>query len=65
MSFTYPGHSSTRINHPRFRIGLLTEAAECLFSNELAVAKILLRDYVNATMGFRNLLSEPIRSLKV
>ncbi len=40
---------------PTFRIGLLTEAAECLLNNEVNVAKILLRDYVNATIGFKEL----------
>lgn len=40
---------------PAFRAGLLTEAAECLLSNEPDVAKSLLRDYVNATMGFQKL----------
>lgn len=38
-----------------FRIGLLTEAAECLLNNETGVAKTLLRDYVNATLGFQEL----------
>lgn len=42
-------------NDPEFRIGLLTEAAECLFNNEPGVAKTLLRDYVNATIGFQEL----------
>lgn len=40
---------------PAFRVGLLTEAAECLLNNEVNVAKALLRDYVNATMGFQEL----------
>ena len=40
---------------PKFRVGLLTEAAQCLLSNETGVAKTLLRDYVNATIGFRTL----------
>ena len=40
---------------PEFRIGLLTEAAECLLNNEANVAKSLLRDYVNATLGFQEL----------
>ena len=40
---------------PEFRVGLLTEAAECLLNNEPNVAKILLRDYVNATIGFQKL----------
>jgi hypothetical protein len=37
------------------RVGLLTEAAECLLNNETAVAKILLRDYEDATLGFQKL----------
>lgn len=40
---------------PEFRVGLLTEAAECLLNNEATVAKALLRDYVNATLGFQQL----------
>lgn len=40
---------------PSFRVGLLTEAAECLLNNEVAIAKTLLRDYVNATIGFQEL----------
>lgn len=40
---------------PEFRVGLLTEAAECLLNDEPDVAKILLRDYVNATIGFQAL----------
>lgn len=42
-------------NNPEFRVGLLTEAAQCLLSNETDVAKTLLRDYVNATIGFNEL----------
>ncbi|RZV54598.1 MAG: transcriptional regulator [Pseudomonadales bacterium] len=42
-------------NDAEFRIGLLTEALECLLNNELDVAKSLLRDYVNATIGFQEL----------
>ena len=40
---------------PEFRVGLLTQAAECLLNNEVNVAKALLRDYVNATLGFNQL----------
>lgn len=40
---------------PEFRVGLLTEAAECLLNDEVGVAKTLLRDYVNATLGFKKL----------
>ena len=35
-----------------FRNGLLTEALESVVRGELDVAKILLRDYINATEGF-------------
>ena len=42
-------------NDPAFRVGLLTEAAECLLNDEVGVAKSLLRDYVNATLGFQEL----------
>ena len=37
---------------PEFRNGLLTEALEAMVRGELEVAKILLRDYINATVGF-------------
>ena len=40
---------------PAFRVGLLTEAAECILNGEVDTAKVLLRDYVNATLGFRKL----------
>lgn len=38
---------------PEFRKGLLTEALEAVVRGELEVAKILLRDYINATEGLR------------
>jgi DNA-binding phage protein len=37
---------------PEFRNGLLTEALDAVVRGELEVAKILLRDYINATEGF-------------
>ena len=43
------------LTDPEFRVGLLTQAAECLLDNEINVAKALLRDYVNATLGFKQL----------
>ena len=43
------------LTDPEFRVGLLTQAAECLLNNEINVAKALLRDYVNATLGFKQL----------
>ncbi len=38
---------------PEFRYGLLAEALEAIVRGELEVAKILLRDYINATVGFK------------
>ncbi len=40
---------------PAFRVGLLREAIEALLRDELDVGKVLLRDYINATVGFENL----------
>ena len=40
---------------PTFREGLLREAIECLLSGEVALGKELLRDYINATVGFPRL----------
>lgn len=40
---------------PKFRAALLSEAAECFLNGEVQVAKTLLRDYVNATIGFEEL----------
>jgi DNA-binding phage protein len=38
-----------------FRVGLLTEAAECFVNGDMETGKTLLRDYVNATIGFAEL----------
>jgi DNA-binding phage protein len=38
-----------------FRIGLLEEAVEAFLQGELETGKVLLRDYVNATIGFERL----------
>ena len=40
---------------PEFRVGLLTEAVECVLNDEIDVAKVLLRDYVDVTVGFKEL----------
>jgi len=40
---------------PAFRQGLLSEAVESLLSGEVALGKELLRDYINATVGFPKL----------
>lgn len=38
-----------------FRKGLLSEAIESLLSGDVALGKELLRDYINATVGFPKL----------
>lgn len=40
---------------PEFRRGMLSEAVESLLSGEVALAKEILRDYINATVGFPKL----------
>ncbi len=40
---------------PAFRKGLLRDAIESLLAGEVPVGKELLRDYINATVGFPEL----------
>ena len=40
---------------PDFRQALLREAIECVINGDLATGKAVLRDYVNATLGFQHL----------
>jgi DNA-binding phage protein len=51
---------------PKFRAALLTEAVEQLLSGDMDVGKAVLRDYINATVGFERLAREtgtPAKSL--
>ena len=51
---------------PAFRDGLLREAIECLLAGDTETGKIVLRDYINATIGFEELASQigkPSKSL--
>lgn len=53
-------------NDTNFRLALLREAVECLINGDLAVGKSVLRDYVNATVGFQDLEKQtriPAKSL--
>lgn len=43
------------LRDPAFRRGLLTEALDCFLSGELDEGKLILRDYINATVGFEEL----------
>ena len=40
---------------PAFRDGLLNDGVQCLLDGEIDAAKILLRDYTNATIGSEEL----------
>jgi len=40
---------------PRFRKELLREGIESLLTGDIATAKTILRDYINATVGFAEL----------
>ena len=51
---------------PAFREGLLKEGVECLLAGDVDAGKIVLRDYINATIGFEELGSftnKPPKSL--
>ena len=40
---------------PAFREALLKEGVECLLSGNVEAGKTVLRDYINATIGFEAL----------
>lgn len=49
-----------------FRLNLLSEAINCLLNGEFQTGKSILRDYINATIGFEklgNLTSKSSESL--
>jgi len=50
----------------KFRQALLLEAVECIINGDLETGKAVLRDYVNATVGFQKLEKRtqiPVKSL--
>lgn len=51
-------------NDADFRRGLFGEAVEALLSDDIETGKVLLRDYVNATVGFETLAREMEKSPK-
>ena len=51
---------------PAFREGMLKEGVECLLAGDVDTGKIVLRDYINATIGFEKLgylTNKPPKSL--
>ena len=49
---------------PAFRYGLLTESIEAMLSGDIETGQSLLRDYVNATIGFEGLSKVTGKSAK-
>jgi hypothetical protein len=49
---------------PRFRRELLKEGVQCLLSGDLETGKTVLRDYINATVGFEELAAQTDKSPK-
>lgn len=49
---------------PEFRYGLLTKSIESMLSGDIETGKSLLRDYVNATIGFEGLAELTGKSAK-
>ncbi len=47
-----------------FRKGLLTESVLCFLANDMTTGKTLLRDYINATIGFEKLAQMTRKSSK-
>lgn len=46
----------TRVERdPKFRKELLREGVEAMLAGDVATTKIILRDYINATVGFSDL----------
>lgn len=51
-------------NDPEFRKALLQEAAESLLAGDIETGKAVLRDYINATVGFEALSEASGKSSK-
>jgi DNA-binding phage protein len=49
---------------PAFREELLKEGVECLLTGDVDTGKAILRDFINATIGFENLGSATDKSPK-
>ena len=49
---------------PAFREELLKEGVECLLSSDVDTGKAVLRDYINATIGFQELSGLTAKSPK-
>ena len=69
MALTHDFKATIRARAQRdadFRQALLREAVECILNGDLDTGKAVLRDYVNATVGFQGLENRtqiPVKSL--
>ncbi len=52
------------LRDPKFRTGLLKESIESMLAGDTETGKMLLRDYINATIGFEKLGSVVNKSPK-
>jgi len=43
------------VHDKKFREGILRESIECMLSGDIKTGKALVRDYINATLGFEKL----------
>ncbi|TDJ58650.1 MAG: transcriptional regulator [Nitrospina sp.] len=43
------------LRDPEFRVGLLKESIESMLAGDTETGKMILRDYTNATIGFKKL----------
>ena len=51
---------------PEFRVALLTESLQCFLEGDMEIGKAVLRNYINATIGFDELSAQtgkPSKSL--
>lgn len=51
---------------PEFRCALLTDAVETFLAGDTETGKAVLRDYINATVGFETLgrsINKPVKSI--
>ena len=54
------------VRDPEFRENLLRESVECMLTGDVDTGKSILRDYINATIGFKELgtrVGKPSKSL--
>lgn len=52
------------LKDPEFRKGLLVESVENMLEGDIETGKALIRDYINATLGFEKLASMTDKSPK-